>query len=291
MFRRSDAHFHDKGDIELIVEGVTFRVHREYLAMGSRFFMGKLTSARPSSDDEMGEEVSTRTSVPRMRLTDVSAQHIEKMLSFLYPEHFIEIDWDDVADMLRLAKLYQIEKLRLACEAFLRRSYREEPLRALALAERYGIQDVYKESSKLVLNDFEHLFYDVAADGSKELSRDTQVKLKVSRQEYVEGLNKLYSVTVDRQFPPLSSEHLRTLFEKCVKDLCTFPLPRPAETWRQLHQVDCPTHFECREELRRLKSSIHEKITALFGQYEPIAWQRSRSSPDPNLYYPYIELE
>ncbi|RHZ46045.1 hypothetical protein Glove_637g13 [Diversispora epigaea] len=290
--RRSEIHFYDDGDVELTAENITFRIHKNILALSSQAFSGMFMSAKPT-DEDLIISSTTGKSIPRIELRDDAAPDIEKLLSFLYPNTFFEISWDDVASLLRLADKYIVETLTSACVAFLKRSYQEEPLQALKLSEVYRISTVYKESSKLVLDNFEQFFYE--PKNLIGLSRNTINKLKVSRQQYVEGLNKLYCVTVDRRFPPLATEHLRSKFEECVKDICTFPFQVPSYSWMKLHQVDCSKHFECREELRRLKPFINERITTFFGDYEPLAWSRSQPSntPPPNTpeaRYPFIEL-
>lgn len=292
--RRSEIHFYDDGDVELTAENITFRVHKNILVLSSQFFNGMFISAKPSDDDLVVSSTTGKT-IPRIYLRDDAAPDVEKLLSFLYPNTFFEISWDDVGSLLRLADKYIVETLTSACVAFLKRSYQEEPLQALKLSEVYRISSVYKESSKLVLDNFEQFFYE--PKNLVGLSRTTQNKLKVQRQQYVEGLNKLYCVTVDRQFPPLATEHLRSLFEECVKDICTFPFQSPSYSWMKLHQVDCSRHFECREELRRLKPFINERIATYFGEYEPLAWSRtpppSASPPPantPEARYPFIEL-
>ncbi|CAG8533866.1 22880_t:CDS:1 [Racocetra persica] len=285
--RNSEIHFYKDGDIELLVEKIIFRVHKNILTLSSQFFNGMYQSATPSIED-LTAISNTGVSIPRVELRGDAAPDVEKLLSFLYPNTYFEISWRDVANLLRLADKYIVETLTTACVAFLKRSYQEEPLQALKLAETYQISSVYKESSKLVLDDFEKFFYEPR--NLEGLSRSTQKKLKVQRQQYVEGLNKLYCVTVDRRFPPLTAEHLRTKFEECIKDICTFPFHSPSYAWMKLHQVDCSKHFECREELRRLKPFIHEKIASFFGgEYETLAW--TIKAPNfTDLSYPFIEL-
>ncbi|RIA92199.1 hypothetical protein C1645_765649 [Glomus cerebriforme] len=286
MVIKSEIHFYGDGDCELIAENLLFRVHKNILVLSSAFFNGMFSAAQPSRDELITISQTGRT-VARIELRD-AAKDIEQLLSFLYPNTFFEISWEDVENLLRLADKYIVETLTSACVAFLKRSYQDEPLRALKLAETYSIATVYKESSKLVLDRFEHFFYD--SSNLDQLSKQTQKKLKVSRQQYVEGLNKIFCVTVDRRFPPLATDHLRTKFEECVKDICAFPFQTPSYSWMKLHQVDCNRHFECREELRRLKPFINEKIVAIFGcKYEPLAWARSSfDANDPC--YPFIEL-
>ncbi|CAB4378345.1 hypothetical protein RhiirA5_396896 [Rhizophagus irregularis] len=286
MAIKSEIHFYGDGDCELVAENLLFRVHKNILVLSSAFFNGMFSAAQPSRDELITISQTGRT-VARIELRD-AANDIEKLLSFLYPNTFFEISWEDVENLLRLADKYIVETLTSACVAFLKRSYQDEPLRSLKLAETYSIATVYKESSKLVLDGFEHFFYD--SNNLDKLSKQTQKKLKVSRQQYVEGLNKIFCVTVDRRFPPLATDHLRTKFEECVKDICTFPYQSPSYSWMKLHQVDCTRHFECREELRRLKTFIHEKIIAIFGcKYEPLAWARSTFDTTEPC-YPFIEL-
>ncbi|CAI2170473.1 10683_t:CDS:1 [Funneliformis geosporum] len=288
MLIKSEVHFYDDGDCELVVGNLIFRVHKIILVLSSAFFNGMFSTAQPSKDELITISQTGRT-VARIELRDDAAKDIEKLLSFIYPNIFFEISWEDVENLLRLADKYIVETLTSACVAFLKRSYQEEPLQALKLAETYSISTVYKESSKLVLDKFEHFVYD--SNNLEQLSNQTQKKLKVSRQQYVEGLNKIFCVTVDRRFPPLATDHLRTKFEECVKDICTFPFQSPSYSWMKLHQVDCNRHFECREELRRLKPFINEKIIAFFGcKYESLAWSRSPSFETTEPCYPFIEL-
>ncbi|CAG8649110.1 4490_t:CDS:2, partial [Racocetra fulgida] len=182
--RVAEIHFYKDGDIELLVEKIVFRVHKNILTLSSQFFNGMYQSATPSIED-LTAISNTGVSIPRVELRGDAAPDVEKLLSFLYPNTYFEISWRDVANLLRLADKYIVETLTTACVAFLKRSYQEEPLQALKLAETYQIASVYKESSKLVLDDFEKFFYEPR--NLEGLSRSTQKKLKVQRQQYVEG--------------------------------------------------------------------------------------------------------
>ncbi|CAH1761861.1 14632_t:CDS:1 [Entrophospora sp. SA101] len=296
ILKKNEQHFYQDGDCELKVENILFRVHKNILVLSSAFFSGMFSTAQPSKDELItvggGSSGNSLSTIVRIDLRDDASDDIEKLLSFLYPNTFFEISWADVANLLRLADKYIVDTLNSGCVSFLKRSYEDEPLKALKLAEIYMIDSVYKESSKLVIDKFEQFFYDgpVLNNNLQGLSRRTQLKLQVQRQQYIEGLNKLFCDTVDRRFPPLATEHLRTKFEECVKDICTFPFQSPSYSWSLLHQVDCSRHFECREELKRLKPFISAKISNYFGcEYETLAWNKSVSK-ESELHYPFIEL-
>src|ERR1051325_6424802 len=105
MSTKSEIHFHDDGDCELVAETSLFRVHKMILVLSSAFFNGMFSTAKPSKDELITISQSgnlTERTVPRIELRD-SSKDVEKLLSFLYPNTFFEISWEDVENLLRLA--------------------------------------------------------------------------------------------------------------------------------------------------------------------------------------------
>ncbi|CAG8811857.1 24462_t:CDS:2 [Dentiscutata erythropus] len=116
MSTKSTVHYYDDGDILIVVQDTTFRIHRNLIVLASK--------------------------IHRYQFSKI----------FLYPHKFIAISWANISNFLQLADKYEINSVIEASKLFLETNFREQPSLAFVLADRFRFPYVYKESSKLVFD-------------------------------------------------------------------------------------------------------------------------------------------
>src|SRR3954453_12379077 len=168
----SENHYYDEdGDIFLVVNNEEFLVHKLVLSLCSEFFKNKF--------------VSTKSKM--IKLEGETSESIERMLAFIYPNTVVSITWDNVRDFLRISNKFKINAIRRHCNIFLLQNFQYNPLLTIKLAEEYSFSDAFKESSKLILDDFQKYSSD---PDFKLLSLETQLKLHSCWFDYFNKLQE-----------------------------------------------------------------------------------------------------
>src|ERR1051325_2321037 len=147
-------YYKEDGDIILQAENTYFLVHKNFLSFASQFFKDLFACATPSSNEYINvNNQSGESSIPIIEVTDEKSTSIEEMLSFIYPNAILEVDWNNVENLLRLADKFIIKKLTSSCNTFLQTvlqtGFTENVLTSFILADKYQLSTIYKESSKL----------------------------------------------------------------------------------------------------------------------------------------------
>ncbi|CAG8757346.1 4511_t:CDS:1, partial [Racocetra fulgida] len=125
-----------------------------------------------------------------------------------------------------------MESILMAAKAFLEREFRKNPLPALRMAERYGFKELYKESSKLILERFQEY---KRSQTFNQLSVTTRTALTTKYDEYTNALSKLSKVYFTTGYQHCkqcksASEHDKEIsekFDRRVRQLQILPLPLP----------------------------------------------------------------
>ncbi|RIA97022.1 BTB/POZ domain-containing protein [Glomus cerebriforme] len=162
MIKIHPIHYYDDGDIFLNAENTTFRLHKIILSLSSNYFKDSLRS------------INNQSKILKIELDGETPKSIERMLSLIYPNSFIKITWDNIEDFLRISDKFEINKIKEYCNMLLLQNFQNNLLLTIKLAEDYSLPDVYKESSKLILDEFQKYFSD---SKFKLLSIKTQLKL------------------------------------------------------------------------------------------------------------------
>ncbi|CAG8645802.1 12143_t:CDS:1 [Acaulospora morrowiae] len=285
MSKKNLLHYYPDGDILIIVEDTMFCLHRNIMALASKFFQDMFTCASASSDDN-GSNLTGLT------LEGESALTFENVLSHIYPNTYLPIDWKNVTEILRLADKYIMDSVVSAAKTFLEREFRKEPLCALYLADRYLFKDIYKEASKLVLETFPD--YKIKST-FRELSIQTRNALTNRYLEYTDALGKLNKVDFTSGYLHCteclnSINHNREINEKLVnkvRQIQVLPLPlppiSPSTTQKILFQsigsTTCDNQFMIHQLSRKLQKH--------FGTFEPLECKKHKKE---HKFYLFIEL-
>ncbi|CAG8436762.1 12660_t:CDS:1 [Funneliformis caledonium] len=195
----SSVHYYEDGDILVTVQDVTFRIHKNILSIASKVFRDMFTCAISSKED-----------IPSIILTDTSSTIFENLLSYLYPHKFIPITWENIIEFCHLADKYEFVMVIEAADNFLKAHFQEKPLISLVMADRYRFKYIYKETSKLILDNL--LEYKKEQD-FKKLSSDTRCALMEKYLDFVLAVSSFQDLKhqYDYQHACEKNPHLYTV--------------------------------------------------------------------------------
>ncbi|CAG8440953.1 1067_t:CDS:2 [Ambispora gerdemannii] len=249
--RKHKTHFHESGDVDIVVEDTVFRIHKMILQLASEVF-----------SDMFSLDLKSKDKVPRIPLSNENAKDFATLLDLLYPNLFLSINWQNVEGLLRLGDKYIIPQVLKVAEHFLENNPRFNPLTALILSETFEFKKVYKEASKLVLDDFWKFR---KSDDFKKLSAATQAKLYARYCDYVQGLESLNNSEYNALLVTSDNHKL--------KPLCAIPFVFPSEAIDKFCQL-------------RFKSNANseEYCQNIFGEFETILSEKDVKKADRYLF-------
>ncbi|CAG8511665.1 1488_t:CDS:1 [Cetraspora pellucida] len=282
--KRSKLHYYSDGDIILIVDKTIFLLHKTIIGLASKVFQDMFSCA------------STFTSeIPEITLEDVSPIIFEELISYIYPDTYISINWNNVSEFLRIADKYIMESILMAAKAFLEREFRKNPLPALRMAERYEFKELYKESSKLILEKFPDY---KRSQTFNQLSVETRNALISKYDEYTNALSKLSKIDFTSGFlhcnecksPSEHDKKINEKFDRRVRQLQILPLPvpptQPSITRKILFEAFgnnmCDKQF--------MDFQLPRKFKKHFGCFEPLDCKKHKKDKKDQKYYLFIEL-
>ncbi|CBQ68862.1 conserved hypothetical protein [Sporisorium reilianum SRZ2] len=175
-------------------------------------------------------------------LTEESASTFHDFLFHIYPHLDLAVTWYNCGPLLRFSDKFQVPFLRRACITFLRAALAGRPIDAMRLAELHDIDDLYREASRHVLDNF-------AAWQEAELavlSNETLLKLERKRTWFLERLLKLGLANPARDYechaacpdPPACARALGDKWQAAYKAAFRFHPPQPSVIFRYLRELD-----------------------------------------------------
>ncbi|PKC60828.1 hypothetical protein RhiirA1_467482 [Rhizophagus irregularis] len=143
MTQKSSIHYYEDGDLLIIIQDTIFRLHKIILSISSKIFQDMFAYAKPSSNENL----------PTIKLDENSIKPSQYLISFIYHDKNFKITWNCVEEISRLGDKYEVDIVLKAVETFLELHFVEKPLFSIILADQYRFKKVYKETSKLILDD------------------------------------------------------------------------------------------------------------------------------------------
>ncbi|CAB5212988.1 unnamed protein product [Rhizophagus irregularis] len=266
------VHYYTDGDIILQVKNIHFLVHKTFLSLASEFFKGLFACETPSSNKTIKVigDSSKESSIPIFEMIGENLNSIENMLSFIYPNTILNVDWKNVENLLRLSDKFIIGKLINSCGVFLQEHFTEKVLTSFILADKYLLPTSFKETSKLIIDDIIKYEYD---EDFKLISKRTQERLAHSHHIYYLELNKFNKSNNSDLFSSMNSSDI-------VSEICTFPIPKPSFTREKIFEI-----------LRNNRKFSNKEYVQNFKRYLGKFEKLINASANTNDYYPFIELE
>ncbi|GBC09298.1 hypothetical protein RclHR1_08750007 [Rhizophagus clarus] len=298
MSQKSSLHYYEDGDIILIVQDTAFCLHQNYLSMASKVFSDMFSCATSYTADELHE-------LPRINITDTSSLAFENFLSFIYPQKYVSITWDNIEEFCRIGDKYEFISVLEAAEKFLEPHFRENPLLSLILSDRYYFNFVYKESSKLILNELQKYRQN---SQFLLLSYKTRSALFERYLDFTISITTLHSLKQCKNFKHHSlcslvkheqeiNKWYDTFFEKYERlnnNTNNIIMLSPSKSMSII--IKCLMEFwgdyingtwsEC--DYRFFNDYLAEQFVNHFGKFEPLKYEKSKKDAE---HYMFIELK
>ncbi len=177
-----------------------------------------------------------------VELEEEAAGTFHDFLFHIYPHLDLAVTWWNCGPLLRFADKFQVPYLRRSCVNFLRAALAGRPIEAMRLAELHGMDDLYKEASRHVLDNF-------AAWEVEELeclSKETLLKLERKRTWFLERLLKLGLANPARDYechascadPQTCARLLHDKWQSAYANAFRFSPPQPSVIFRHLRELD-----------------------------------------------------
>ncbi|CAG8562185.1 3838_t:CDS:2 [Dentiscutata heterogama] len=269
MSTKSTVHYYDDGDLLIVVQDTTFRIHRNIIVLSSKVFRDMFSSSI-----------------------------FENLLSFLYPHKFIAITWANVSDFLQLADKYEIDSVIEASKLFLETYFREQPSLAFVLADRFRFPYVYKESSKLVL-DILPTFHQ--SQYFHQLTPQTGLLLLNRYFEYITSIGNLKNFDAhltfehtceSAQYGPDTRlthvKHFRQDFSNRITKAQVHPILAPSKCFKLFFEMNQqnPNLSLCENSF--FENHLAKQFSIHFGKFEPLESKKNRNGATN---YIFIEMK
>ena len=175
-------------------------------------------------------------------LEEETATTFHDFLFHIYPHLDLAVTWFNCGPLLRFADKFQVPYMRRCCVTFLRAALAGRPIEAMRLAELHRLDDLYKEASRHVLDNF-------AAWEPEELeclSKETLLKLERKRTWFLERMLKLGLCSPARDYechancpdPQACAKALQDRWQTAYANAFRFSPPQPSAIFRHLRELD-----------------------------------------------------
>lgn len=203
-------------------------------------------------------------------LAEESASTFHDFLFHTYPHLDLSVTWFNCGPLLRFSDKFQVPFLRRSCVTFLRAALAGRPIEAMRLAELHGMDDLYKEASRHVLDNFSAW----TPDELEVLSKETLLKLERKRTWFLERLLKLGLANPGRDYEchptcPDPSRCARGLHEKwqaAYANAFRFSPPQPSAIFRHLREIDATTTNSNVAQLSSCQAASRVWVQGLFDR-------------------------
>ncbi|KAJ7188363.1 hypothetical protein C8R46DRAFT_1183865 [Mycena filopes] len=206
-------------------------------------------------------------------LKEERASTFHDFLKFVYPHLECTITWNNAESLFNIANKLCVPSLQRECLKFLLTHAAGRPIKALRIAEIFEEEELYRESSRFVLDNpggwTEHEL--------DTLSRDTLLKLEKRRNWFLERVLKLGLTMVAKEYQccatcPDSAVCARLLEEKwkqAYHAIFRFGPPQPSMVFRYLRMLEgvspplSLTNLSCQTTAKAFVATLFDRMFSL----------------------------
>ncbi|KAH9942436.1 uncharacterized protein BXZ73DRAFT_40907 [Epithele typhae] len=206
-------------------------------------------------------------------LKEEKASTFHDFLKFVYPHIVCTITWNNVEGLMNISHKLHVSSLQTECLTFLLTHAAGRPIKAMRIAELFDEEELYRESSRFVL--------DNPGGWSEEemsaLSQATLLKLEKRRTWFLERVLKLGLVQIAKEYQccptcPDSAVCARLLEEKwkqAYQAVFRFGPCQPSMVYRYLRTLEgvspplSLTHLSCQTTAKAFVSALFDRMFSL----------------------------
>ncbi|KAK0522561.1 hypothetical protein OC834_006235 [Tilletia horrida] len=179
-----------------------------------------------------------------LRLEEEHPSTFQSFLCAVYPHLRLGVSWRNIGLLMSFSDKYGVNPALLydPCRSFLEASLTGNPIEAMRLAEHFGLQGVFKEASKHVLD----LYAVWSTTELSVLSKETLIKLERKRSWFLERLLKFSVANPQRDYechagcpnPDTCAELLQARWTTAYNAAFRFGPPQPTVVWKHLRELE-----------------------------------------------------
>lgn len=194
-------------------------------------------------------------------------------LKFVYPHLECTITWNNVEGLMNISHKLCVPTLQRECLSFLLTHAAGKPIKAMRIAELFQEEELYRESSRFVLDN---------PGGWSEyelntLSQDTLLKLEKRRNWFLERVLKLGLTMIAKEYqccptcpdPPMCARLLEEKWRQAYHSVFRFGPPQPSMVFRYLRQLEgvspplALTQTACQASAKAFTATLFDRMFSL----------------------------
>ncbi|KAF8919953.1 hypothetical protein CPB85DRAFT_1373197 [Mucidula mucida] len=206
-------------------------------------------------------------------LKEERASSFHDFLKFVYPHLECTITWNNAESLMNISHKLCVPTLQRECLTFLLTHAAGKPIKAMRIAELFEEEELYRESSRFVLDNpggwSEHEL--------NTLSQETLLKLEKRRNWFLERVLKIGLTAVGKEYQccatcPDSSNCARILDEKfrqAYAAIFRFGPPQPSMVYRYLRMLEgvspplSLTQLSCQTTAKAFIATLFDRMFSL----------------------------
>ncbi|KAK7472610.1 hypothetical protein VKT23_000723 [Stygiomarasmius scandens] len=206
-------------------------------------------------------------------LKEERASTFHDFLKFVYPHLECTITWNNVEGLMNISHKLCVPSLQRECLKFLLTHAAGKPIKAMRIAELFEEEELYRESSRFVLDNpggwSEHEL--------NTLSQETLLKLEKRRNWFLERVLKIGLTMVAKEYQccatcPDSANCARLLEEKwrqAYHAVFRFGPPQPSMVYRYLRMLEGVSpplsliHLSCQTTAKAFIATLFDRMFSL----------------------------
>jgi hypothetical protein len=183
------------------------------------------------------------------------------------------ITWNNVGSLMNISHKLSVPSLQNECLTFLLTHAAGKPIKAMRIAELFGEEELYRESSRFVLDN---------PGGWTEqelntLSQETLLKLEKRRNWFLERVLKLGLTMVAKEYqccptcpdPAVCARLLEEKWRQAYHSVFRFGPPQPSMVFRYLRMLEgvspalSLTHTACQSSAKAFVATLFDRMFSL----------------------------
>ncbi|KIM40046.1 hypothetical protein M413DRAFT_446194, partial [Hebeloma cylindrosporum] len=206
-------------------------------------------------------------------LKEEKASTFHDFLKFIYPQMECTITWNNVGSLMNISHKLSVPSLQNECLTFLLTHAAGKPIKAMRIAELFEEEELYRESSRFVLDNpggwTEHEL--------NTLSQETLLKLEKRRNWFLERVLKLGLTMVAKEYqccptcpdPAVCARLLEEKWRQAYHAVFRFGPPQPSMVFRYLRMLEgvspalALTHTACQASAKAFIATLFDRMFSL----------------------------
>ncbi|PLW22235.1 hypothetical protein PCASD_17242 [Puccinia coronata f. sp. avenae] len=214
----------------------------------------------------------------RIYLKEERSTSFQDLLMFVYPHLECVCTWHNASDLMTMSQKFDMPLLKRHVLSFLLSSVAGKPIEAMKIAEEHQLPELYRESSRFLLDNWQGWDHKEL----ESLSSETLLKLEKRRTWFLERLLKLGLVNSSRDYvcPPScpDPQHCTKLVDDKWRSAWAasfkFGPPQPSSVYRALRCLEPSLHSpalllphtSCQQHALRFFADLFDRM---FSQFTP----------------------